>query len=311
MTGPCMCRPSTTSRHSSATWTLTHVSWRWYSFDPGTLRLADAHYLLGHHDRFGYFSKTGLPWRGVFDLTVNQKLPSFLDDAAAGALPSVSWIDPAFTNFNPLGFPVNDDHPPADIKDGQDLVLAVYDALAGKPAMGPLAAGHRLRRKRRLLRSRPATPGRRRRPGNVRQLRCARTGDHRLAVGGTADRLQHRVRSHLDHQDDPAALLPRGPARAAAGRNEAAQTGVGPAIPGHARGPRQPSRGTPDPHARPTRPAARRPACGKPQPGPHQPNTGQPRERQPGRERPLNDLQKSILAATHELGKRGHPANTP
>jgi phospholipase C len=45
----------------------------------------------------------------------------------------VSWIDPAFTNFNPLGFPVNDDHPPADIADGQDLVLAVYDALASSP----------------------------------------------------------------------------------------------------------------------------------------------------------------------------------
>jgi len=52
---------------------------------------------------------------------------------ANGALPSVAWIDPAFTNFNPLGFPVNDDHPPADIRDGQDLVLAVYDALAGGP----------------------------------------------------------------------------------------------------------------------------------------------------------------------------------
>ena len=45
----------------------------------------------------------------------------------------MSWIDPAFTNFNPLGFPVNDDHPMADIKDGQDLVLAVYDALASSP----------------------------------------------------------------------------------------------------------------------------------------------------------------------------------
>jgi phospholipase C len=110
-----------------------HVPWRWYSFDPGTLRLADAHYLLGHHDRFGYFSKTGLPWRTVLDLTVNQTLPSFLDDAAAGTLPPVSWIDPAFTNFNPLGFPVNDDHPPADVKDGQDLVLAAYDALALSP----------------------------------------------------------------------------------------------------------------------------------------------------------------------------------
>ena len=109
------------------------VSWRWYSFDPGSLRLADVHYRLGHHDRFGYFSKTGLPWRARFDLTVNQNLSSFLEDAASGSLPSVSWIDPAFTNFNPLGFPVNDDHPPADIKDGQDLLLAIYDALAGSP----------------------------------------------------------------------------------------------------------------------------------------------------------------------------------
>ena len=109
------------------------VPWRWYSFDPGTLRLADARYRLGHHDRFGYFSKTGLPWRAVLDLTCNQKLPSFLDDAAAGTLQAVSWIDPAFTNFNPLGFPVNDDHPPADVTDGQDLVLATYDALASSP----------------------------------------------------------------------------------------------------------------------------------------------------------------------------------
>jgi hypothetical protein len=109
------------------------ISWRWYSFDPGTLRLADTHYLLGHHQRFGYFSKTGLPWKTVFDITCNPKIPSFLEDAAAGTLRSVSWIDPAFTNFNPLGFPVNDDHPMADIKDGQDLVLAVYDALASSP----------------------------------------------------------------------------------------------------------------------------------------------------------------------------------
>src|SRR5271165_60637 len=60
----------------------------------------------------------------------NPKIASFLEDAGRGTLRSVSWIDPAFTNFNPLGFPVNDDHPPADIADGQDLVLAVYDALS-------------------------------------------------------------------------------------------------------------------------------------------------------------------------------------
>jgi hypothetical protein len=41
------------------------ISWRWYSFEVGTLRLADAHYLLGHHERFAFFSRertsTGRP----------------------------------------------------------------------------------------------------------------------------------------------------------------------------------------------------------------------------------------------------------
>jgi phospholipase C len=109
------------------------VPWRWYSFDPGTLRLADVRYRLGHHQQFGYFSKTGLPWKARLDISCNPRIPSFLEDAAAGTLPPVSWIDPAFTNFNPLGFPVNDDHPMADIRDGQDLVLAIYDALASSP----------------------------------------------------------------------------------------------------------------------------------------------------------------------------------
>ncbi|MBV9322393.1 MAG: hypothetical protein JO352_01250 [Chloroflexi bacterium] len=109
------------------------VTWRWYSFEPATLRMADVRYRLGHHDQFAYLSKTGLPWKTVLDITVNSQARSFLEDAARGTLPSVCWIDPAFTNFNPLGFPVNDDHPPADIKDGQDLILAVYDALATSP----------------------------------------------------------------------------------------------------------------------------------------------------------------------------------
>jgi phospholipase C len=110
------------------------VSWRWYSFDTPTLRLADPHYATGHHHRFGYFSKTGLSWKTKLEIRVDARAASFLEDAASGSLPSVSWIDPAFTSFNPLGFRPNDDHAPADIRDGQDLVLAVYDALAASPA---------------------------------------------------------------------------------------------------------------------------------------------------------------------------------
>ena len=109
------------------------VSWRWYCFDTPTLRLADARYTAGHHKHFAYFSKTGLNWKTKLEIRIDGSAPSFLEDAASGSLPSVSWIDPAFTTFNPLGFDANDDHAPADITDGQDLVLAVYAALAASP----------------------------------------------------------------------------------------------------------------------------------------------------------------------------------
>jgi phospholipase C len=109
------------------------VSWRWYSFDPGTLRLADATFKLGHHDRYAHFTKTGLNWKTKYEVRIGLKAASFLEDAAQGTLPSVSWIDPAFTNGNMLGFRPNDDHAPGDIRDGQDLVLAVYHALATGP----------------------------------------------------------------------------------------------------------------------------------------------------------------------------------
>jgi phospholipase C len=109
------------------------VSWRWYSGDVGSLRLADQLYCLGHHDRFAYVTKTGLPGMAKLNWRVDADVGSFLEDAAHGALPSVSWIDPNWGNFNPFGFRQNDDHPPADIRDGQDLVLAVYHALAAGP----------------------------------------------------------------------------------------------------------------------------------------------------------------------------------
>ena len=109
------------------------ITWRWYSFEAGTLRCADAHYSLGYHDRFAFFSKTNLNWRTALEIRIDGHAASFLEDAARGTLPSVSWIDPNFSNFNPIGFQPNDDHVPADIKDGQEFVLAVYDALAAGP----------------------------------------------------------------------------------------------------------------------------------------------------------------------------------
>ncbi|HEU4732049.1 MAG TPA: alkaline phosphatase family protein [Kofleriaceae bacterium] len=49
----------------------------------------------------------------------------FLDDAAAGTLPPVVYIDPAFNS--------NDDHPPVHPINGQELITTVYRALATSP----------------------------------------------------------------------------------------------------------------------------------------------------------------------------------
>ncbi|HEY4244833.1 MAG TPA: alkaline phosphatase family protein [Kofleriaceae bacterium] len=49
----------------------------------------------------------------------------FMQDCAAGTLPPVSYIDPAFYN--------NDDHPPIHPINGQELIATVYKALAQSP----------------------------------------------------------------------------------------------------------------------------------------------------------------------------------
>jgi phospholipase C len=111
------------------------ITWRWYSYDPGTLRCADAHYLVGHHDNFAYVEKTKLSWKTEIEeeVVIDEESSSFLEDAAAGALPQVAWIDPNFDQINVYGSNSNDDHPPSDITDGQELVLLVYHALATSP----------------------------------------------------------------------------------------------------------------------------------------------------------------------------------
>jgi phospholipase C len=56
-----------------------------------------------------------------------RRFEYFMRDAAAGKLPPVVYIDPA---FGPGG---NDDHPPHHPIDGQELILTVYQALASSP----------------------------------------------------------------------------------------------------------------------------------------------------------------------------------
>lgn len=112
------------------------VDWRWYTYDFGTLRCADHDYMLGHHDRFAYFDKPKLPFETALeeDLLVDEDSASFIEDAQRGKLAPVSWIDPNFKDVNLAHIQSNDDHPPSDVQDGQELVLLVYNALASGPS---------------------------------------------------------------------------------------------------------------------------------------------------------------------------------
>ena len=111
------------------------VSWRWYGYDIGTLRCVDREYLLGHHDRFAYVQKLKLAFQARAEEAafVDADAASFLEDAARGNLPAVSWIDPNFKDLNLVCTPPNDDHPPSDVQEGQELVFLVYNALATSP----------------------------------------------------------------------------------------------------------------------------------------------------------------------------------
>ncbi len=109
------------------------VPWRWYSYDPATLRAVDPAYRLGAHERFAYVDERALSVGERVAGELTREEPSFLDDIAAGRLPAVSWIDPHFKDLSVLGPNSNDDHPPSDVTAGQDLVLMIYHALSTGP----------------------------------------------------------------------------------------------------------------------------------------------------------------------------------
>lgn len=110
--------------------------WRWYSQDPSTLRAADEQYrsVRGlNRDNFAYFDRNRLSWNEEVMNAALDTHSSFLDDCARGKLRQVSWIDPNFADLHVLHPNSNDDHPPADVRAGQDLVLEVYEALSRSP----------------------------------------------------------------------------------------------------------------------------------------------------------------------------------
>ncbi len=89
------------------------VDWRWYRHDPvvSGLRLVDGHYRVGHGEHF-------------------RRIDRLEGDLGAADFPSVTWIEPAFRALDGmLPGPPNDDHPPCDIRHGQQLIRRVYGAL--------------------------------------------------------------------------------------------------------------------------------------------------------------------------------------
>ena len=103
---------------------LKDDQWRWYSHDyVPMLWLIDPEYGLAIESVPAYFNQ-----RDVFGHR------SFIERAAKGDLPAVSWIDPNFYDltFGPAGS--NDDHPPSDLHAGQKLILQLIDALFQSPA---------------------------------------------------------------------------------------------------------------------------------------------------------------------------------
>jgi phospholipase C len=86
-------------------------------------RLADAGL-----DGINYFHD--VPWAlgGFGRFSGFANIERFFDDAAAGALPPLAFIDPAFVGGN-----ANDDHPSHDIRLGQALIASVVAALGASP----------------------------------------------------------------------------------------------------------------------------------------------------------------------------------
>jgi len=56
---------------------------------------------------------------------------NFLQAAADGSLPSVAFVDPAFSASE--ASPANDDHPLHDVRDGEVFLNSLYTAVTGGP----------------------------------------------------------------------------------------------------------------------------------------------------------------------------------
>jgi phospholipase C len=105
-------------------------------------------YIAGYPQNTIYnnLAASGISWKNYFQeipsLVVFDQLRTslgnykqwgtFLSDAKAGTLPSVSFLDPSY--FSILNcVQENDNHPPSDVAEGEALLKQVYEAVRASP----------------------------------------------------------------------------------------------------------------------------------------------------------------------------------
>jgi phospholipase C len=93
-------------------------------------KLAEA----GLHGR--YFRSSGgvLRMWGTKYETITHSLQTFFDNCTYDNLAAVSFVDPAFTTDFSHNGPQDDDHPPADIRNGEAFLNRIYSALKASAA---------------------------------------------------------------------------------------------------------------------------------------------------------------------------------
>ena len=90
---------------------------------------------LAEKGRTGRYYFSDLPflalWGGKYIL-ISRSIADFVADAASGSLPDVAFVEPRFLGEE-SGLS-NDDHPFADIRNGQAFMNFIYDAVRSSPA---------------------------------------------------------------------------------------------------------------------------------------------------------------------------------
>ena len=90
-------------------------------------RLADA----GVSGRYYYSDVPFLALWGAKYISISRPASAFLADCAAGTLPSVAFVDPRFIDES--SGTSGDDHPHADIRNGEAFMNLVYEAVTRSP----------------------------------------------------------------------------------------------------------------------------------------------------------------------------------